>query len=77
MNIDIKEKFQVITASEGMVITTYKETDDIREYTSFTIAYAPLNADLSDYREISVEEDEALMAAQFKTIEEDERYGRA
>lgn len=77
MNVQNQEKFIVITASKGMVITSYKENDDIKEYTSFTIAYTPLNADLSIYREITVEEDAAHMEAMEKAVEEEIKNARA
>ena len=77
MNIELKPKFKVITSAEGYVITTYKETEDIKGYSSFTIAYAPLNADLSDYREITIAEDEAYMEAMEKAIKEEELNERA
>lgn len=72
MNIDRNEKFIVITAEEGYVITDYKE-DDILNYTSSTILYCPLNMDLSGYYEITVEKDEEYKRLQEQTINEMEK----
>lgn len=73
MNIITKEKFLIITPDEGKVFTSYTDEQDIKEYSSFTIAYTPLNADLSIYREITVEEDALYCAARDAAIEEEER----
>lgn len=64
--------FWVISCPEGHMITSWNEGDDILEYTSFEIAYAPKNADLSIYHCITIEEDEKLMNEQLEMIKQQE-----
>lgn len=68
MKIENKEKFRVITADEGFVLTTYTEEDDIRNYSSFQSCYSPLNSDISHIREISNEEDARLTEERDKAL---------
>lgn len=70
MRIDTNDRFQTITAEEGMVLTEWKEGDDIMAY-SFTIKqFSPLNYDVSRLREITIEECDRLMAEQEKAIKD-------
>lgn len=65
-----KYNFWVISCPEGCRITSWKEGDDILEYTSFEIAYAPANADLTIYHCVSVEMDERLVKEQMDKVRE-------
>lgn len=56
MKIEHLEKFIRVIAEDGQYITSFKEGDDIWTYTSSRIIYAPLNADLSNLRDITAEE---------------------
>jgi hypothetical protein len=67
MIIDIKEKFRVISAEDGFVLTTYTG-DDIRNYGSFSNCYVPLTSDISYIREISIDEDANLTAERDKAL---------
>lgn len=49
--------FWTISCPQGYKITSYKDGDDIKTYSAFTIAYCPKNADLDIYRCITDEED--------------------
>lgn len=71
MKIENKEKYRVITADEGFVLTTYKAEEDIRGYSSFQSCYSPLNGDISHIREISNEEDARLTEERNKALEYD------
>ena len=71
MKIEIKEKYRVILADEGFVLTTYKPEEDIRGYSSFESCYSPLNGDISHIREISKEEDARLTEERDKALEYD------
>ena len=59
----------VIRCTEGCKITSWKEGDKIEDYNSFTFAYCPKNTDLSIYRCISIEEDEAIVERQKEAYE--------
>ena len=72
MKIENKEKYRVITADEGCVLTTYKPEEDIRGYSSFQSCYSPLNGDISHIREISNEEDARLTEERDKALEYDQ-----
>lgn len=56
MKIEHTEKYIKIVAEDGHYLTTYKDGDNIWEYTSSRIIYAPLTADISTLRDITVEE---------------------
>lgn len=58
MKIEVTEKYKKVIADEGYVITSYKEGDE--SYASCHTMYAPLDADLSPYYEITIEEDEKM-----------------
>lgn len=69
MKIETNDKFKKITPDEGMVLTSFKEGDDIINYTSARLMYCPLNLELNDLREITEEEDSKYMDEQFKAVE--------
>lgn len=56
--------FYKLIAADGMVITKWKDGDDIKEYNSGKLVYCPLSTDLTIYREITDEEDARLRAEQ-------------
>ena len=60
MTTEYKEKFKILRADEGKVLTAWKEEDDILNYNSFSAIYSPLDADFSVYREITKEQGETL-----------------
>lgn len=70
MRIETNDKFKKITPEEGFVLTSFKDGDDILKYTSAKVIYAPLNADLEDLREISVEENDSYLKLQEEAFEE-------
>ena len=49
--------FWTISCPQGDKITSYKDGEDIKTYSAFTIAYCPKDADLTIYRCITSEED--------------------
>lgn len=73
MKIEKLEKLIKVESEEGMVLTTFKEGDNILDYTSVTKIFAPLSINLDEYREISIEEDEKYIKEQ---LEEIQRLGR-
>ena len=59
-----KEKFNEIRPTEGYVLTSYTDGDDIMTYYSTTIICAPKAVDIeSKYRTITLEEDAKLQEA--------------
>lgn len=56
MKIEKTDKYIKIIAEDGGYLTSYKDGDNIWEYTSSRIIYAPLTADLSGLRDITSEE---------------------
>lgn len=56
MKIENFEQYIKVTADEGLYISDYKEGDDIINFNSFKIMFAPLGTDLSNLREITEEE---------------------
>lgn len=47
-----KQTYKEIVAEDGMYITSYKDTDDIKDYSGFKSSICPLSKDISIYREI-------------------------
>ena len=59
-----KEKFNEIRPTEGYVLTSYTDGDDIMTYYSTTIICAPKAVDIEHkYRTITLEEDAKLKEA--------------
>lgn len=56
MKIETTDKYIKVIAEDGGYLTSYKDGDNIWEYTSSRIIYAPLTADLSGLRDITSEE---------------------
>ena len=59
-----KLNLMVLKCTEGCKITSWNEGDDIMNYTSFSIAYCPVDTDTSIYHCVTIEEDEKYMAEQ-------------
>jgi hypothetical protein len=64
--INERLNLMVLKCTEGCKITSWNEGDDIMEYTSFSVAYCPIDADTSIYHCVSMEDDEKYMAEQLK-----------
>lgn len=74
MNIENRDnKFLVITSDEGMVLTEWKEGDDIMEYSGTERQFSPLDYDLTKLREITVAEHTELMERQEEIIRNEGR----
>jgi hypothetical protein len=73
MKIETFEKYIKVTAEKGFFITDYKEGDDILNFSSGIVMITPLNADLSNLREINEEENNRLNDVQIKEIERREK----
>ena len=79
MTHEIKKEFNetynfwMISCPEGCKITSWKEGDDIKDYSSFGIAYCPKDADLSIYHCISDEDDKALLEKQYEEMTKKKR----
>ena len=56
MKIEKTDKYIKIIAEDGGYLTSYKDGDNIWEYTSSRIIFAPLTADLSGLRDISADD---------------------
>lgn len=71
--VELNEKynFNKITCTEGHHITSWNEGDDIKDYTSTTLIFAPVSVDISQFHCISDEEDNRLMELQRVTLEEE------
>lgn len=57
MVTELFESYKKIVSNEGMVLTSFKDGDDILNYTSAHTIICPLTALLDDLREITEEED--------------------
>lgn len=68
MKIEKLEKFLKVSAEEGKYITNFVEGDDIINYTSFRVMFAPFNIDLTPYREITEEEHEKYSMEQVEKL---------
>lgn len=69
MKIETNDKFKKITPEEGLVLTSFKEGDDIINYTSARVIYCPLTTEISDLREITEEEDARYQEESLKAAE--------
>lgn len=67
MKIEAKEKYLIVTADEGMRITSHVG-DDYTNYSSWGSARVGLNADLSSWYEITVEQDEENIKLQMEQL---------
>lgn len=70
MKIETNDKFKKIIPEDGFVLTSFKDGDDILNYASAKVMYVPLNANLENLREISVEENDNYIKLQEESFEE-------
>lgn len=56
MKTEYTDKYIKVIAEDDGYLTSYKDGDNIWTYTSSRIIYAPLDADLSNLRDITAEE---------------------
>ena len=70
MTIETKEKYLIITADEGMVLTEWKEGNDILHFSFAEKQFSPLNYDIARLREITKEECHRLLDEQEKVQQE-------
>lgn len=62
--------FLILEAEEGKIITNYKESDPIEEYSASTIMYCPKDLDISAYYEIDLSKHQQYVDLQTQKIEE-------
>ena len=70
MTIETKATYQIIKADDGMVLTEWKDGDDILNYAYAKKQYSPLNYDITKLREITQEESDKLVKEQEEKIKE-------
>ena len=70
MTIENKATYQIIKADDGMVLTEWKDGDNILNYTYSTKQYSPLTYDITKLREITQEESDKLVKEQEEKIKE-------
>ena len=74
MTIENKATYQIIKADDGMVLTEWKDGDNILNYAYAAKQYSPLNYDITKLREITQEESDRLVKEQEEKIKEAEKY---
>ena len=67
MEITTYNTYKKIVPSDGMVLTDWKEGDDILNYSFAMVMYCPLDC-TTEHREITEEEHNTLLAEQEKII---------
>ena len=70
MTIENKATYQIIKADDGMVLTEWKDGDNILNYAYATKQYSPLTYDITKLREITQEESDRLAKEQEEKIKE-------
>lgn len=70
MTIETKATYQIIKADDGMVLTEWKDGDNILKYSYSTKQYSPLTYDITKLREITQEESDRLTKEQEEKIKE-------
>lgn len=70
MTIETKATYQIINADDGMVLTEWKDGDNILNYAYASKQYSPLNYDITKLREITQEESDRLAKEQEEKIKE-------
>ena len=73
MTIENKSTYQIIKADDGMVLTEWKDGDDILNYSYAATQYSPLTYDIAKLREITQEESDRLVNEQEEKIKEAEK----
>ena len=70
MTIENKTTYQIIKADDGMVLTEWKDGDNILNYVYASKQYSPLTYDITKLREITQEESDRLVKEQEEKIKE-------
>ena len=70
MTIETKATYQIIKADDGMVLTEWKDGDNILNYSYSTKQYSPLTYDITKLREITQEESNKLAKEQEEKLKE-------
>ena len=70
MTIETKATYQIIKADDGMVLTEWKDGNDILNYAYATKQYSPLTYDITKLREITQEESDRLVKEQEEKLKE-------
>lgn len=70
MNVENLENYIKITADDGMVITEWKEEDNITGFTYCRQMFAPLNTDVKQLREITEDEKNRIESELVRALEE-------
>lgn len=70
MTIETKATYQIIKADDGMVLTEWKNGDNILNYAYASKQYSPLTYDITKLREITQEESDKLSKEQEEKIKE-------
>ena len=70
MTIETKATYQIINADDGMVLTEWKDGDNILNYAYASKQYSPLTYDITKLREITQEESDKLVKEQEEKIKE-------
>ena len=70
MTIETKATYQIIKADDGMVLTEWKDSDNILNYAYASKQYSPLTYDITKLREITQEESDKLVKEQEEKIKE-------
>ena len=70
MTIENKTTYQIINADDGMVLTEWRDGDDILNYSYASKQYSPLTYDITKLREITQEESDKLSKEQEERIKE-------
>ena len=70
MTIENKATYQIIKADDGMVLTEWKDGDNILNYAYASKQYSPLTYDITKLREITQEESNKLVKEQEEKIKE-------
>ena len=70
MTIETKATYQIIKADDGMVLTEWKDGDNILNYAYASKQYSPLTYDITKLREITQEESDKLSREREEKIKE-------
>ena len=70
MTIETKATYQIIKANDGMVLTEWKDGDNILNYAYAKKQYSPLTYDITKLREITQEESDKLSKEREEKIKE-------
>ena len=70
MTIENKATYQIIKADDGMVLTEWKDGDNILNYAYAKKQYSPLTYDITKLREITQEESDKLYKEREEKIKE-------